>query len=260
MELERAKKLGYSLMKTYVRMPDSIQKVLTEGAHKLGIPLSSHELYPATKYNVDAIEHLSGTSRRGYSMLLDANFRSYQDVVQLVAKSGINITPTACLRTGYFRLAKQYDELLNDERNRKFLTPEFLQNLYVQTNQFDSLRTPKADANYKALLKTIKAISDAGGSITAGTDAPFAPFGSSLHTELWVYVDAGLSPFKALQSATIQAAKVVGVDKDLGSIEAGKLADLIIVDGDPLKRIQDAMKVRTAIKNGKIHTIEALLK
>ena len=260
MELERAKKLGYSLIKTYVRMPDSIQKVLTEGAHKLGIPLSSHELYPATKYNVDAIEHLSGTSRRGYSMLLDANFRSYQDVVQLVAKSGINITPTACLRTGYFRLAKQYDELLNDDRNRKFLTPEFLQNLYVQTNRFDSLRTPKADANYKALLKTIKAISDAGGSITAGTDAPFAPFGSSLHSELWVYVDAGLTPFQALQSATIQAAKVVGVDKDLGSIEAGKLADLIIVDGDPLKRIQDAMKVRTAIKNGKLHTIENLLK
>lgn len=260
LELERAKKLGYSLIKTYVRMPDSIQKVLTEGAHKLGIPLASHELYPATKYNVDAIEHLSGTSRRGYSMLLDANFRSYQDVVQLVAKSGINITPTACLRTGYFRLAKQYEELLNDERNRRFLTPEFLKGLYDQTNKFDSLRTPKADANYKALLKTIKAISDAGGSITAGTDAPFAPFGSSLHSELWVYVDAGLSPFRALQSATIQAAKVVGVDKDLGSIEAGKLADMIIVDGDPLKRIQDAMKVKTAIKNGKAHTIETLLK
>jgi Tol biopolymer transport system component/imidazolonepropionase-like amidohydrolase len=260
MELERAKKLGYSLIKTYVRMPDSIQKVLTEGAHKMGIPLSSHELYPATKYNVDAIEHLSGTSRRGYSLLLDANFRSYQDVVQLIAKSGINITPTACLRTGYFRLAKQYDELLNDERNRKFLTPEFLKGLYDQTSKFDSLRTPKADANYKALLKTLKLISDAGGSITAGTDAPFAPFGSSLHSELWVYVDAGFSPFKALQSATIQAAKVVGVDKDLGSIEVGKLADMIIVDGDPLKRIQDAMKVRSTIKNGKIHTIESLLK
>lgn len=259
MELERAQKLGYSLIKTYVRMPDSIQKVLTEGAHKIGIPLSSHELYPATKYNVDAIEHLSGTSRRGYSMLLDANFRSYQDVVQLVAKSGINITPTACLRTGYFRLAKQYDELLNDERNKIFLTPEFLQGLYAQTNKFDSLRTPKGDANYNALLKTIKAISDAGGSITAGTDAPFAPFGSSLHSELWVYVDAGLNPFKALQSATIQAAKVVGVDKDLGTVEAGKLADLVIVDGDPLKRIQDAMKVRTTIKNGKVHTIGSLL-
>src|SRR5690606_23202994 len=113
MELDRAKKLDYDLVKTYVRMPDSLQKVLTEGAHALGIPVSSHELYPATKYNVDAIEHLAGTSRRGYSLLLDANFRSYGDVVQLIAKSEINITPTACLRTGYQRMAAAYEELLD---------------------------------------------------------------------------------------------------------------------------------------------------
>lgn len=260
MELDRAKRLDYNLMKTYVRMPDSIQKVLTEGAHKIGIPLSSHELYPATKYNVDAIEHLAGTSRRGYSLLLDANFRTYQDVVQLIVKSGINITPTACLRTGYFRLAKQYDELLNDERNRAFLDPEFLQNLANQTTTFESGRTPKADANYRALLKTIKQISDEGGSITAGTDAPFAPYGNSLHSELWVFVEAGISPFKALQTATINAARAVGVDKDLGSIESGKLADLIIVDGDPLHRIQDAMKVKTTIKNGLIYQVDQLIK
>ncbi len=260
MELDRAKRLNYDLMKTYVRMPDSIQKILTAGAHELGIPLSSHELYPATKYNVDAIEHLSGTSRRGYSLLLDANFRSYSDVVQLIVKSGINVTPTACLRTGYPRLAKKYDELLNDDRNRKFLTPEFLQGLRVQADQYDSLRTPRADENYKALLKTLKRISDGGGRITAGTDAPFAPFGSSLHSEIWVYAEAGISPFKALQTATIRAAEAVGVAKDLGSIEKNKLADLIIVDGDPLKRVQDAMKVNQVIKNGKVYSIRDWLK
>jgi imidazolonepropionase-like amidohydrolase len=255
MELERAKKLNYDLIKTYVRMPDSIQKVLTEGAHSIGIPLSSHELYPATKYNVDAIEHLSGTSRRGYSLLLDANFRSYDDVIQLIAQSKINITPTACLRTGFFRVAAVHDELLNDRRNDKFLTPEFIQSLKDQTQQYDSLRTDRSDENYQALLKTLKAIVDAGGRITAGTDAPFAPFGSSLHSELWVFVDAGLTPFQALQAATIHAAEAVGVDKDLGTIEPGKLADLVIVDGDPLNRIQDAMKVETTIKNGKMFSI-----
>ncbi|MES3018434.1 MAG: amidohydrolase family protein [Bacteroidota bacterium] len=260
MELERAKRLNYDLIKTYVRMPDSIQKILTAGAHQLGIPLSSHELYPATKYNVDAIEHLSGTSRRGYSLLLDANFRSYSDVVQLIVKSGINVTPTACLRTGYPRLAKKYDELLSDERNRKFLTPEFLQGLYTQAREFDSLRTPKGEENYKALLRTLKSISDGGGRITAGTDSPFAPFGSSLHSEIWVYAEAGISPFKALQSATIRAAEAVGVAKDLGSIEKNKLADLIIVDGDPLKRVQDAMKVNQVIKNGKIYHVREWLK
>src|SRR5690606_1562671 len=129
MELDRAKKLDYDLLKTYVRMPDSLQKVITEGAHAMGIPVSSHELYPSTKYNVDAIEHLAGTSRRGYSHLLDANFRSYEDVVQLIARSGINITPTACLRTGYFKMAAGFGELLDDPRNTAFLTGEFLQSL-----------------------------------------------------------------------------------------------------------------------------------
>jgi Tol biopolymer transport system component/imidazolonepropionase-like amidohydrolase len=260
MELDRAKRLNYDLIKTYVRMPDSIQKILTAGAHELGIPLSSHELYPSTKYNVDAIEHLSGTSRRGYSLLLDANFRSYSDVVQLIVKSGINVTPTACLRTGYQRLSKQYDELLNDSRNRTFLAPEYLQGLYKQANQYDSLRTPRGDENYKALLKTLKQISDAGGRITAGTDAPFAPFGSGLHSEIWVYAEAGIAPYKALQSATIRAAESVGVAKDLGSVEKGKLADIIIVDGDPLQRVQDAMKTDKVIKNGIIYNIREWLK
>lgn len=260
LELDRAEKLGYDLIKTYVRMPDSIQKQLTEGAHALGIPITSHELYPATKYNVDGIEHLSGTSRRGYSLLLDANFRSYEDVVKLIAMSGINLTPTACLRTGFFRLAKTNSELIQGVRNERFLSAEFLESLKLQVARADSGRTTRGDDNYKALLATLKKIVDAGGSVTTGTDAPFAPLGSSLHTEMWIMVDAGVKPYKALQAATINAAKVVGVDKDLGTLEAGKLADIVIVDGDPLNTIQDAMKVRLVIKNGKVYSTEELIK
>src|SRR5690606_11009948 len=124
-----------------------------------------------------------------------------------------------------------------------------------QTSRFGSRRTERGDVNYSALLRTLKSIVDAGGRITAGTDAPFAPYGSSLHSELWVFVEAGLSPFQALQSATIHAAEAVGVEKDLGSVEVGKLADMVLVDGDPLNRIQDAMKVRTVIKNGTVFPV-----
>ncbi|HRE49927.1 MAG TPA: amidohydrolase family protein [Flavitalea sp.] len=258
-ELNRAAALGYDLLKTYVRMPDSIQQLLTEGAHALGIPISSHELYPAVSYNVDAIEHLAGTSRRGYSMMLDGSFRTYDDVIELIARSGINITPTLCLRTGFQRLAKQYDELLADARSRKFVGEELIAAQLQQAARYDSVKTPRSDANYKALLTTIKAIADAGGSITAGTDAPFALWGVSLHSELWILVDAGLTPFQALQTATLNAARAVGVDKDLGSIETGKLADLVIVEGDPLRRIQDAMKVRKVIRNGIVYDTDQWL-
>jgi Tol biopolymer transport system component/imidazolonepropionase-like amidohydrolase len=260
MELERAKKLDYDLIKTYVRAPDSIQRMFTEGAHTLGIPITSHELYPAALYNVDGLEHIAGTSRRGYSLILDANFRSYDDVIQLIVRSGINVTPTLCLRSGFFRMASAYDELLNDARNRKFLPAEELNALTTQTMRANSLRTPRSDENYKALLKTVKFIFDNGGRITTGTDAPFAQFATSLHTELWILVEAGLTPFHALQAATIRAAQATGVDKDLGSIEPGKLADLVVVEGDPLNRIQDAMKVRIAIKDGTVYKVNQWLK
>src|SRR6185437_11559931 len=196
----------------------------------------------------------------GYSMILDANFRSYDDVIKLIGKSGMYNTPTIGMRTGYFRMASKYDELFNDDRMRRFVEPRFLNSLIQEKLLMDSSKDLKEDENYYALLSTVKSIFLLGGRITTGTDAPFAPFGSSLQAELWILVEAGLTPFQSLQAATIKSAEEVGVDKDLGSIEPGKLADMIIVDGDPLKRIQDAMKVKTVIKDGNIYKINDLLK
>src|SRR3990170_4365037 len=94
LELNRAIALDYDMIKTYVRMPDQMQQRVTSFAHSHGIPVSSHEIYPATYYGVDAVEHMGATSRRGYSPKLTALNNSYEDVVQLIVKSGMNITPT----------------------------------------------------------------------------------------------------------------------------------------------------------------------
>jgi imidazolonepropionase-like amidohydrolase len=108
--------------------------------------------------------------------------------------------------------------------------------------------------------KAVKTFMNSGGNVTAGTDSPQVPYGTSLHAELWLFVNAGLSPYQALQSATIKAAKALGVDKDLGSVESGKLADLVIVTGDPLKNISDTWNVDTVIKNGIKYEINNLLR
>ena len=67
LELQHAKDFGYDFVKTYVRLPDLMQKRIIEAAHAMGMPVTSHELYPAVAFGADGVEHIRGTSRRGYS-------------------------------------------------------------------------------------------------------------------------------------------------------------------------------------------------
>ncbi|MVM34656.1 amidohydrolase family protein [Spirosoma sp. HMF4905] len=257
-ELNRSVRLGYDLIKTYVRMPDAMQQRITTFAHAHGMPVSSHEIFPAMRYDVDAVEHIGGTSRRGYSPKITAMNRSYQDVIQLLAKSGMNITPTASLQGGFAVLTAKDPSLLENRQYKAFYSEEFTNALQAGSAQYAKL-SPGYLSNFGNLQKGIKALVDAGAHVTTGTDSPFVPYGMSLHTELQVFVDAGLTPYQALRSATLWAAETVGVSKDLGSIEPGKLADLVIVNGDPLTTIRDAMNVEQVIKNGEVLPIDRLL-
>src|SRR4029077_15291392 len=88
MELQRAKVLQHDLIKSYVRLPDLQQKRMVEFAHSIGVPVASHEIYPAAFVGVDNTEHTGATSRRGYSPKIATMSRSYEDVVQLFGQSG----------------------------------------------------------------------------------------------------------------------------------------------------------------------------
>jgi imidazolonepropionase-like amidohydrolase len=109
--------------------------------------------------------------------------------------------------------------------------------------------------SFKKMLELIKVLYDNNITIVAGTDD--LP-GYTLHRELENYVAAGIPPAKVLQIATLTAAQVTKQDKDLGSIARGKFADLIIVDGDPIKNISDIRKIDTVIKDGVIFKPSAI--
>ena len=250
MELERARGLDYDLLKTYVRLPDLMQKRAIEGAHKIGIPVSSHEIYPATLSGVDSVEHTGATSRRGYSPKQSSTGRAYQDVLQIIAKSQITITPTVALG-GYQRLVAREPDLLKDPRTQLF--PEWARQTMKPAQ---NARPPQGPP---AAFATIRALHAAGARIIAGVDSPLVPYGISLHGELEEYVAAGLTPFEALQTATVNTARLLNAAADLGTIEVGKLADLVVVDGDPLADIKAARRVRTVIKNGEVYELKALL-
>ena len=107
--------------------------------------------------------------------------------------------------------------------------------------------------------KTLMDLLNAGVRVIAGVDSPLTPYGASLHIELAAYVEAGFTPFQALQTATVNTAALLNVQDDLGTIEPGKLADLVIVDGNPLANIRDTSKVRAVIKNGEVLTIAEIM-
>lgn len=105
---------------------------------------------------------------------------------------------------------------------------------------------------YKRLQEFLRRLVQAGGNVVAGTDAPAVVPGVSLHREMEFLVEAGLSPMQAIQAATKVGAQYLGQEKSLGTIEEGKLADLIIVRGDPLKEIVQTRTIDLVIKDGEI--------
>jgi hypothetical protein len=110
---------------------------------------------------------------------------------------------------------------------------------------------------FPAMLRLLKAIHDAGVTIIPGTDALA---GYTLHHELELYARAGIAPAEVLRMATWTPALVMGVDKDRGVIAPGKLADMILVDGDPTKNIRDINRITTVIKGGKVYDPPAIEK
>lgn len=259
LELDRAKRLGYDLIKTYVRMPDEWQQKITEYAHQNGMTVSSHEIFPAARYGVDAVEHLGATSRRGYSPKLTLTGRSYEDMIQIITQSKMIITPTLALSGGYWSTIIKDTSMFDTPQFRQ-LYPAYYRAGMIETAQQMKSQPTAVVLNYANAGKVAKRLLDSGARITSGTDSPIMPYGTSLHVELWSYVESGFTPFQALQTSMINAAKSLNVDKDLGTLEVGKIANISIVEGNPLQEIHDAQRVRYVLVNGKVYSLEELLK
>ena len=116
-------------------------------------------------------------------------------------------------------------------------------------NSFAALVDPTAGSG-----KMVMDVMHAGALIVAGTDTPNA---INLHGELMAYTMAGMTPFEALKAATTNPAQALALDA--GTIEPGKLADLVMVDGDPLADIANAHKVKRVIANGRVYELNQLL-
>ncbi|HEX4636397.1 MAG TPA: amidohydrolase family protein, partial [Rhizomicrobium sp.] len=236
----RARILGFDLLKSYVRMPDLQQRHIVDFAHAMGIPASSHEIYPAAYDGIDSVEHTEGTSRRGYSPKMTLG-SSYDDVSRIVGAAHMTMTPTLIPRM--YEFLQQEPQMRSDPRLN--LDPPWLKAQILGSG-------PHLD--YTGTAKEVMDVQKAGGRIVAGTDEPE---GMYLHSELVSYVAFGMTPYEALRAATVTPAEML--DLDAGVIAPGKLADIVLVEGNPLENIADAQKVKRVIANGRMFSLEELL-
>jgi len=254
-ELQRAKALQYDLLKSYVRLPDRQQKRVVEFAHSIGIPVTTHEIYPASFSGVDATEHFASTSRRGYSMKQGPLNRAYEDFALLIGRSGRTFDAT--IGEDDFATSRLFanDPTLKDDARFR-LYPAWLQRQVVEldargTRERGQPIPPILAGNGKMVMDAMRA----GATIVGGTDRPLA---IKVHGDVLSENLIGMSPYEALKTVTVNAAR--GLALDAGTIEAGKLADIVIVDGNPLEQLDATHKVRRVIANGRVYEVDELLK
>ena len=252
--LERATMLGADFFNTSTRLPDRLQKHVIEYAHAHGLPVTSSDLFPAVGFGLDALEPME-LPRRFHTSMLSPNRIAYKDVVDLIAKSGITLTPAIGVLGGFLARETGDKDLLSDQRLALFPRSVVL--------MLADLGMKRPDRGLEAAVKPyetmLKSIVSGGGTIVAGSDAPAVPYGLGLHVELEEYVRSGMTPFQALQTATVNAARALGLADELGTIEPGKRADLAFIGGDPLQDIRNTRDVRRVMKGGRIYTVTELI-
>ncbi|MBC7844018.1 MAG: serine hydrolase [Gemmatimonadaceae bacterium] len=179
----------------------------------------------------------------------------HDDVVQLMARSGIHYTPTLLVSFGaalpVYRLLAQERPFDDPRLNRFFPRGELYQRTATRLLAF-----PAEDYNDRETSASANSILQAGGHVALGGHGEMQ--GLQVHWEMRLLAAGGMSAHDVLRVATINSAAAIGLDRDLGSIDVGKLADLLVLDRDPLADIRNTTSLRYVMQNGVLYNSETL--
>ncbi len=273
---------GATTVKLYVGTERPVGRKVIEQAHKHGLVVAGHlgkySAQDAVADGIDCLEHIwgvfnfifpPGPPKAGTTALerranVDLESPIAKDLIQAIKARRVFVDPTLTVFRNMLLLA-DLPEYYQHPDNAAM--PEPLMKYWLKYRE-DRMKTTFSPETLDLRRREFQKYKDltgilyrAGVPLLAGTDTPepFCPPGSSLHQELELLVESGLPPAAALQAATINNARVLRADGKLGSIAPGKLADMLILDANPLASIQNSRKISKVIKGGRVYDPKTLL-
>jgi hypothetical protein len=254
--VDRYKQNGFVQIKVYSSVKPAILKAICDEAHKQGLTVTGHipmgmNLMQAVDSGLNMVNHIDyvyDLMKMNPDNSINMNDSSNQRILSFIRSHHVVIDVTA----GVFELVFRslHENITDIEPNFKSL-PLPLQTIFTNTGQSIDSNIIYGRSMMKSIKEIIRAMYKDSITIVAGTDMGFP--GYSVFRELELYVESGLTPMQSLKTATITPAEVMNLAAVSGSIEIGKNADIIIIDGDPLKNIRNIRKISTVIKDGKVY-------
>lgn len=273
--VHKVKASGVDFVKVYQKLPREEYLAVVDEAKKMRMPFVAHMPWvisaaEASDDGARSIEHLSnvleGCSTKEEEFLTLAPLgpdkreemfdtyeqRKCEELLMRFARNQTWQTPTSWM---FFEdRALLQDHLRTDPRSRYL--PASVRSLWQQQpaiNDHSPRRQQVRQKNQRERLVIIAMMNKEGLPMMAGTDLgqPFVLPGFNLHDELALFVQAGLTPGEALKTATYNPAKFLGMLDRLGTVETGKLADLVLLDANPLEDIHNTQKIRAVVLNGR---------
>jgi imidazolonepropionase-like amidohydrolase len=240
---------GTNTIKQYVAGDRIVRQWILEACKEYGITAT---IEGSLDMKLNLTQMADGYSGQEHSFPIQP---LYKDVVEFVARTGTFYTPTILVAYGA-PWSENYwfenEDVVNDEKLRTWVPWELLDGMVRRRPQWF---LPE-EYGHERFGKQVADIVNAGGKAALGSHGQMQGLGA--HWETWSLGSGGLTPHQTLRVVTLYGAEAIGLQQDLGSIEPGKLADLLVLDGNPLVDLRQTKSLRYVMKNGELFDASTL--